>query len=376
MAEVGLDPGHASFWESDESLVLTNPRDPGAAVARAAMVACDWSAMGSPGHPSAALVWFLTSGSTGHPKVVGFTRQALLASARSVNDALGVHSDSVWLRVLPKFHVGGFQVESRAWAAGATLVTTDDAWDPVAFGLLCRSHRVTHVSLVPTQVYDLVQNGGRAPHSLQVVLVGGGELPPALANRARALGWPVRASYGLTEAASTVAIQAPSEPDSRSLTLISHWQAAVDSDRRLLLNGPALPAALAVWNPVAGRYHALPFTPPLQTTDRVVLQGNVLKFLGRADRVVKRLGELIDLAQLERALAEAAIEAGAFGRVCLRGEPDARSGHRLVLECLDPAQGTAVAARFNSRQPPFARIEEIRPVPSLPLTPLGKPSGP
>ncbi|MFN0130002.1 MAG: AMP-binding protein [Verrucomicrobiales bacterium] len=375
MAEVGLDPGHASFWESDESLVLTNPRDPAVAAARAAMLECDWCALGAPGLPSAGLVGFLTSGTTGHPKVIGFTRHALLASARAVNDALGVKPDSVWLRVLPRFHVGGFQVESRAWAARATLVTTDGAWDPVAFDPLCRSHGVTHVSLVPTQVFDLVQNERRAPPSLQVVLVGGGELHPALAARARTLGWPVRASYGLTEAASTVAVQDPTETDVRSLTLLPHWQADVAPDGRLLLNGPALPAALAVWNSEANRYHCLPFMPPLRTSDRVHLQGNILRFLERADRVVKRLGELIDLAQLERALAGAAIEAGAFGRVCLRGEPDARSGHRLVLECLDAAEGATVAARFNSNQPPFARIEEIRPVPSLRLTPLGKPSG-
>ena len=372
MAAPCLDPGQEAFWESREPAILANPRDP-AAVAAASRIGerRDSGDSGSEG-----LVCFLTSGSTGHPKIVGFTREALLASARAVNAFLGIDSDDIWLRVLPVFHVGGFQVAARAWAAGARVVSPDEAWDPGAFVRLCAGHGVTRASLVPTQVHDLALAGARAPGSLRTVLVGGGELRPALFERALSLGWPVRASYGLTEAASTVAIQAESEPSCSRLTVLPHWDADLAEDGTLQLRGPSLPRRIGTWDAAAGGYAWADFQPPLATRDRVRLSGRSLVFDGRADRVIKRLGELVDLSVAERALADAALAGGAFGRVRLIAEPDARDGHRLVLECLDANEGAAVAALFDEGQPPFARLSGIRTVPCLRLSPLGKPVGP
>jgi len=350
-------------------VVFANPRDPRAVAAAAAVEAglADPSATAG----TAGLVHFLTSGSTGGPKVVGFTREALLASAHAVNDCLGVTAGDIWLRLLPRFHVGGFQVEARARAAGVGCVSHDAPWDPAVCAGLCAAERITHVSLVPTQVFDLVRAGLTAPASLRVVLVGGGELRPALHDQARALGWPVRAAYGLTEAASTVAIQASGEPDVTRLTLLPHWQAATDADGVLLLQGPALPSRIGRTDE-AGHLHWQPVVPPFRTNDRVRLDGRSLVFLGRADRVIKRLGELVDLNQIDRALADAALAAGAFGRVRVRCEPDLRDGHQLVLECLEAAEGAAVAARFDARQPAFARLTSIRVVDGWPLSALGK----
>ena len=370
MAASGLDPRTIAFWRGGDAVVFANPRDP-RAVAAAQTVAAG-AGRPRPGAGAPGLVHFLTSGSSGHPKVVGFTREALLVSARAVNAFLGVAAGDVWLRVLPRFHVGGFQVEARAWAAGAACLSGDDRWDPEACVRLCAAGRVTHVSLVPTQVYDLVRAGLSAPASLRAVLVGGGELRPALHDQARALGWPVRAGYGLTEAASTVAAQAAGEPDATRLTLLPHWQASTDADGVLTLNGPALPRVTGRWDE-AGRLHWEPVAPPLRTSDRVRLDGRSLVFLGRADRVVKRLGELVDLAEVDRVLADAALACGVFGRVRVCCEPDPRAGHRLVLECLEAAEGRAVAARFDAVQPAFARLEEIRVVTGWRVSPLGKP---
>jgi O-succinylbenzoic acid--CoA ligase len=369
VAATGLDPCGDAFWRGCETALFTAPGDP-AARSLAEALSQDLPREAPPG-----LVHFLTSGSSGRPKIVAFTRDALLTSARAVNAFLGVTSNDIWLRVLPVFHVGGFQVEARAWAARAICLRRDERWDPRATAELCTKGRVSHISLVPTQVYDLVQAGLPAPPSLRVVLVGGGELRPALHARARALGWPVRTSYGLTEAASTVAVQADAEENGTRLTVLPHWQVSADAEGILHLDGPALPAAVAAWSPDLGRHAWQSTAPPLRTADRVHLDGRTLVFLGRADRVVKRLGELVDLAQVERALADAALACQAYGKVRLRCEADPRAGHRLVLECLDPAVGTTVAACFNDAQPAFARIEDLRVVDDLRFSPLGKPVG-
>ena len=88
---------------------------------------------------------------------------------------------------------------------------------------------------------------------------------------------------------------------------------------------------------------------------------------------MKRLGELIDLSLLDDQLADAALATGLTGRVRLRCEEDPRDQHRLVLECLQQAEGEAVASHFNTTQPAFARITAVRVVRDLQLSPLGKP---
>lgn len=373
MAAPVLDPRSDAFWESRGPVVFANPRDAGPAAAAASLLAAGTHlARTVEAGKEEGLIHFFTSGSSGQPKIAGFTRAALLASARGVNAFLGVTPADVWLRVLPRFHVGGFGVEARAWAAGARCVGLDERWNPLDFPARCEAERITLASLVPTQVFDLVQAGRTAPPSVRAVLVGGGELRPALYEQAQSLGWPVRASYGLTEAASTVAAQAADEPDCTRLTLLPHWQARTDADGILELRGPALADRVATIDPESGRarWHRI---DTLRTSDRVQLADETLVFLGRADRVVKRLGELVDLAQLERCLADAALAAGVFGRVRLRCETDPRAGCRFVLECLEPAEGAAAATLFDAVQPAYARLAAVETVADLRLSPLGKP---
>ena len=379
MAAPVLDPGHNRFWESRESVVLYNPRDEtttsAAAALRSALDLAPVAAVANGtdgGETEEGLIYFFTSGSSGHPTCAGFTRAALTLSARAVNAFLGVTADDTWLRVLPRFHVGGFGVEARAWAAGARLVTMDSRWDPRDFCRLCADQAVTRVSLVPTQVFDLVHAALTCPSSMRTVLVGGGSLRPSLQAAATALGWPVRASYGLTEAASTVAIQAADEPDGSRLTLLPHWTAQTEAQGRLVLHGPALPTRLGTISPLTHQPLWHPVSA-LHTSDRAHLDERTLTFLGRADRIVKRLGELIDLSLLDDQLADAALAAGLTGRVRLRCEEDPRDQHRLVLECLQQAEGEAVVSHFNTTQPAFARITAVRVVRDLQLSPLGKP---
>lgn len=361
MAAPALEPAGDAFWRSRAPVLLANPAVPTSGVETLlASGAAD------------GLVLFRTSGSQGAPKLVGLTREALLASARAVNAFLGASLQDTWLRVLPRFHVGGFGVEARAWAAGARCVADEEKWDAQRFREVCEREGIAFSSLVPTQVFDLVRQKLPAPSSLRAIVVGGGELRPVLWRQARALGWPVLASYGLTEAASQVATQRLDEPDPSALTLLPHWQARVSASGTLELAGPALAACYFI-EEKNGAWRREDIGPWLHTSDRVALEGGTLRFLGRADRVVKRLGELIDLNDLERALADAAVEAGAFGRVRLRCEPDARAGHAFVLECLGAEEGARVAALFDARQPPFCRLKEVRVARDLHLSPLGKP---
>src|SRR5205807_2257006 len=63
-----------------------------------------------------------TSGSTGQPKGVELSHDALDASARATMTRLGQHDADRWLACLPWHHIGGLQVFLRARLFGTPLV--------------------------------------------------------------------------------------------------------------------------------------------------------------------------------------------------------------------------------------------------------------
>jgi o-succinylbenzoate---CoA ligase len=345
------------FWERDEPLLLTNPRAP----------------LGDPPRelPAGALV-FATSGSTGAPSLVCLSRAAMLASAEAVNGWLGATGDDVWLRVLPVFHVGGMSIYSRAALTGSRVVCSDDTWDPLRFTELAENCGATLTSLVPAQVHDLVSAGCRAPLPLRTAVVGGGAISPALFRRARALAWPILPSYGLTEASSQVATARPGTHISLPpLELLPCWEARTDTDGRLQLRGtPLLSGRLVCTASGWTMEPALDRDGWFTTRDRAVLDGRCLTITGRCDRMVKVLGELVDLDAIEAALAAAGMPPDR-GAVIARS--DVRAGNRpwLVTD-LGEFEATALVAAANASLPPFAGIAGCHHLPDLPRSPLGK----
>jgi len=191
-----------------------------------------------------AHVLFETSGSSGKPKWIALGKDALRFSADAVNAHLEVTANSCWGLALPLYHVGGFGVAARAFAAGCRFEHFAPRWQPETFTRWLADFHVTHTSLVPTQVHDLVAGQHHAPTCLRAIVVGGGRLDATTGRAARTLGWPVLASYGMTEAASQIATQslaaldAPYEPT--PIPVLPIWQTKLGDDDQLLIAGPAL----------------------------------------------------------------------------------------------------------------------------------------
>lgn len=292
--------------------------------------------------PDPPALAFATSGSTGAPQWIVHSRAALLTSAAAVNQALGVGTEDVWLRALPLSHVAGVGVEARAFLTNGSAVRMTEAWNAETFMKCAVDAKASFVSLVPTQVFDLVQASYQAPSTLRTVLVGGGRLEAPLAAAAQGLGWNLRASYGLTEAASTVAM----ENAAGALELLDIWEARVNASGLLELRGPVL--AEPGW-----------FT----TNDRVELAGRTLRWLGRADLLVKIRGELVDLEQVERRLTT--LEGAP---VIVLALPDSRIGHRLVAGGI-AQEGLEL---YQSTCPALERLSGVFPARIVVRSSLGK----
>jgi O-succinylbenzoic acid--CoA ligase len=320
---------------------------------------------------------FETSGSSGAPRWIALSKNALRVSAAAVNRHLAVTRASCWGLALPMRHVGGFGVVARAHQAGCGLAVFNGRWEPRVYQKWLDDHQVSHTSLVPTQVHDLAAAGLRAPASLRAAVVGGGHLDAATGRAARALGWPVLASYGMTEAGSQIATQQLASLTAAyapaPLPLLPVWQAQTEDDGRLLIAGEALFSGTLVkrdgewvFEKLSSSWH--------RTGDRVRLEHGMLTPLGRSDSLVKVLGELVDPQEIERellALAEGALVPGGF---IVAAIPDARAGHALVpVFESSAAAADAILALYNTCAAGPRRVQPAVTLPSFPRSPLGKP---
>ncbi len=149
----------------------------------------------------------LTSGSSGTPKAVVHRLANHLASARGSATLIPLDEACGWLLSLPLFHVGGYAILFRVFLAGAALVL-DDRTRPLKARL--EDQPITHLSLVPTQLWRLLAQGFDPSRTrVRELLLGGAAIPAPLVNRLTALGLEPKVSYGLSEMGSQVCTGQP-----------------------------------------------------------------------------------------------------------------------------------------------------------------------
>ncbi|WP_413737839.1 o-succinylbenzoate--CoA ligase [Sodalis sp. RH21] len=233
----------------------------------------------------------LTSGSSGLPKAAAHTFAAHLASAEGVIELMNFQHRHSWLLSLPLFHVSGQGIVWRWLAAGATLGVAGDL--PLEQALA----GFTHASLVPTQLWRLLQ-GDPAALSLQDVLLGGASIAPDLTRQAEALGVRCWCGYGLTEFASTVCGKRANTSPGVGMPLLGREARLVDGE--VWLRGSSM--ASGYWQ--QGRL--VPFTDEggwFHTRDGGRFVDGELSITGRLDNVFFCGGESVQPEDVERILA-------------------------------------------------------------------------
>lgn len=306
-----------------------------------------------------------SSSSTGAIKLVYLSMQAFLVAANSVNNHLQINEKDYWLNPLPRFHVGGLSIGARCFLSGAKEEIVGK-WDVRAF-YAALNLDVTITSLVPTQVYDLVNNKMESPPSLRLVLLGGGAISQDLYTKAIELGWPLLPSYGMTETCAMMAgaslshifsLEIPPMEllDHVSLTEVEE-KFSIKSDS--LFNG-------YLWVYPSGDFNWQERPSPFVLDDRIELKGKQIKILGRQSELIKVLGESVNIRDLEHRLTTLLQAPCAVVAI-----PDERRSYRLQL-FIEKEHSSRTLEEINCNLMPFERIDKVYWYPSFPRTALGK----
>ncbi|WII70688.1 AMP-binding protein [Bdellovibrio sp. 22V] len=329
-------------------------------------------------------VWIATSGSTADSKssikLVALSKEALVQSAQSVNFHLQSHAGDVWTQVLPHFHVGGLGIAVRASLSGAKVVPAlkEERWNAEHFYKTLIAEKCTLSALVPTQVYDLVVHGFKAPATMRAIVVGGGAFEPELYKKARSLGWPVLPSYGMTETASQIAtasLQSLSQEDFPEMTLLSHADARKNLQGFLEVTANSLFTCYAQngdhgghsWDPKKNGW--------FQTEDKGDVINRGLHILGRSKDYIKIGGEGTNLARLRAVLENEAILLNPHwsGKVVLLDMPSDRLGSEIhLVSLLSESETQHVVELFDRKVLPFEKVRKIYYINEIPRSDLGK----
>ncbi|MDY6076251.1 MAG: AMP-binding protein [Mobiluncus sp.] len=272
-----------------------------------------------------------TSGSqTGNGHLVAISASALVSSARSTLAALG--GPGRWILALPTHHVAGLQVLTRSLISGTkpVIVDTTNGFKPAS--LVRAVERATkdstlpvYLSLVPTQVSKILDEGGDAVEALakvDTILVGGATFTTFLADRAKAVGWHVVETYGMTETCGgcvydgipLLGTQVSTVGDTVWITGTSLMEGYVEKPP-----SGVDPAEVSPWIQMGPRRW-------FKTSDTGRMEGPRLIIQGRTDDVINTGGVKVHASAVE----QASLSVPGVGEVCVVGLPDARWGELVT----------------------------------------------
>lgn len=161
-------------------------------------------------NPEDILSIMFTSGTTGIQKAVPQRYINHFASAAHCKQTFTYNHDSIWLDVLPLFHISGLSILLRAVIDGCTVVL-HEKFNAQQIITDIQQRNITHISLVPQTLERLLRHGLNNNNCLQGILIGGAKLDERLLKTAREANLPIFTSFGMTETCSQMITATPND---------------------------------------------------------------------------------------------------------------------------------------------------------------------
>ena len=311
-----------------------------------------------------------TSGTTGAPKRVALSADAVLASARAAVEELG--QPGTWLLVLPAHYIAGVQVITRSLVSDTTpVVLHPEPFSTVAMASKAAELREAgtplYTALVPAQlqrILDDAQAMARLHELMQLfdrVLVGGQAIPGSLLERSAEAGYRVTKTYGSSEPAGGCVWNGRAIGESK----------VAEFDGRIAISGPTLAHSYLDDPERTARSFVQREGTRWYLSDDAgsIDEQGMLTVHGRLDDVIVSGGVKVALGRVERLVQS---DFHAPDAVVVAAEHDTW-GHVPVVVTTKDVDLTALRLGIGAALGPESRPDRVVTLPEIPLLPSGKP---
>ena len=284
-----------------------------------------------------------TSGSTGKPKEIHLLKSDMVRSAEATCRVFGINSDSLLALPLSVDYIAGKMMVVRAIVSGASLWVCKPS-NRISDNRL--SERVTLMSVVPSQLEDLIQTGEY--RKVERFLIGGSPLSAQLEERLLSLGIDGYVSYGMTESCSHVALRRLGEG---CYTMLDGLDFTTDDRGCLVIESNRFSFAPLVTNDIVER-----------------ISDRSFRWLGRYDNVINSGGIKLHPEEIERALS---------GLLCgtefyVTSRRSEKWGDEAVVVVGGDCDKGKLMMQISQLLPPVQRPKDIIILKEIPKTASGK----
>lgn len=257
-----------------------------------------------------------TSGSTGPPKEIILTREAMEQSARMTIAALKLKSRGTSLVCLDTKYIAGQMMLVRSLINDMNMIAVEPTANPIAD----LAQQIDFTALVPYQLEHVLDQSSEKMNQVRCAIIGGASISHALREKTKKSTCAIFATYGMTETISHVALQKINGIDAQD-----HFEALRGIQLRLDNRG-----CLCI--------RANHLGEEIITNDLVEMIGDKkFKWLGRIDNVINSGGLKIIPEKVEAVLERVFQKLNVSNRFFVAGMPDEKFGQRVVVVCEGPA---------------------------------------
>lgn len=240
-----------------------------------------------------------TSGTTGGPKTIRTSKQAIVESAIATGDFFDLRPGNRALQCLPVKYIAGKLMFVRAFIIGLDMDFVAPSANPMENK---DDVKYDFVAMVPLQA----KNSLKQLHNVKKLIIGGSMISKALEKQLVKLPTKVYETYGMTETITHIAAKQIGE---KAFTVLPDITISLDYRNCLVIHAPRISDDLIV------------------TNDIVELVGkNQFVFVGRFDNIVNSGGIKLLPEQIEEKLS---------GKIAARffvtGKSDEELGEKLIL---------------------------------------------
>lgn len=248
-----------------------------------------------------------TSGSTGNPKPLSISKQAMVHSAIATGDFFNLKPGDKALHCLPSNFIAGRMMLVRAIILGLEL----DLVAPTSQPNFNTEVSYDFCAMIPLQLQNSLDNC----HHIKTIIVGGATVSNTLKNSIQNINSNVYETYGMTETVTHIAVKKINNASLTLRSVTSHFKPlpniAVSEDERgcLVIDAPKLSKNKIITNDIVKCFSETEF-----------------EWLGRYDNVINSGGLKLYPETIEAKLQDKIKE-----RFFIASNPHETLGEQLIL---------------------------------------------